>query len=357
VNPADTIDRPLDTDEIARRLAAATTVANAQPTPQQPEPYRWFRPLEDAADEWVDWARHPERRIYTGIEELDAAMRGTAPGELTLIVGYAHSGKTVVTTQSILNNRDKRIALFTPDETRVLILIKLTSIIHGVSAEELERRVAMRDHTAEALVRSTAVEWFPNLAVFEQGMTLGQMDTALSEAEEHWDRPVDLTIYDYADLLSGVGEDTKSKIDALKGWGKNRETPLYVLHQSSRTKGSSGGKVTIDSGGFSGEQQATHLIGVRRKKNQITAAIEELEQKIRGAVEVKPAHTEQLEDLRADLRKHTNTITISLVKNKRPPSRLVDDIDFRLDKDTGRVEPMHAPPSAYQADTWAQDEF
>lgn len=355
VSPADTIERPLDADEIQARLAQAQRPKVEAPEQAPTIPYRYFRPLGDAADEWVEWARHPEKRIYTGIAELDAAMRGTAPGELTLIVGFAHSGKTVVTTQAIINNRDKHIVVFTPDETRVLVLIKLTSIVHGISAEDLEKRVAMRDVATEELVRNTAAHYFPNLAVFDQALTLAQMHSAIEEAEEHWQRPTDLCIFDYADLLQGAAEDTKGKIDALKGFGKVHEVPMYVLHQSSRTKGSNGGKVTIDSGGFSGEQQATHMIGVRRRKSQIMAAIEEIEAKIMASADPKPSWGDQLESLRVDLRRHADTITISLVKNKRPPSHLVDDIDFRLDKATGRVTPLNAPPSYPTAD-WEQTE-
>jgi hypothetical protein len=32
-----------------------------------------------------------------------------------------------------------------------------------------------------------------------------------------------------------------------------------------------------------------------------------------------------------------DTVTVSLVKNKRPPCDLVDDIDYKIDLGTGRV--------------------
>ena len=327
----------LTDEEIVARIAALETPEQtvADYTPRE---YRYFEPLENAADEWVHWARHPERRIYTGIRELDASMRGTAPGEMTLIVGYAHSGKTVVTTQIILNARDRRIVLFTPDETRVLVTIKLCSIIHGISAEELERRVGMADPEAEQLVRETASKHFPLLAVFDESLSLSAMDTALDECEEWWGGPADAVIYDYVELLEGT--ETVGKINALKAWGRKRDVPLFALHQSSRTKGSSGSKVTIDSGGFGGEQQATHMIGVRRKRSQINAQIAELEEKIRTAPTPRAEWADQLDLLRHDLKVHANTITVSLVKTKRPPCRLVDDLDYNLDENTGRISPI-----------------
>ena len=335
----------LSEEEIAARIAQLE--GGIQPAP--PADWRWFKPLEDAADEWVAWAQHPERRVYTGIKELDAAMRGTAPGECTIIVGFAHSGKTVVTTQMILQNRDKRIAMFTPDETRVMVLVKLCSMVHGISALELERRVGMHDADTERLIRETANEMFPTLAVFDQAMTTSQMDAALEECEEYWGGPADAVVYDYVDLLEGM--DTVGKINALKAWGRKHDVPMFLLHQSSRTKGSSGGKVTIDSGGYGGEQQATHMIGVRRKKSQITARIEELEEKIRTSHSPRQEWATHLEDARADLRRHQGTLTLSIVKNKRMPCTLIDDLDFQLDENTGRISPIYVSfPASYEQD-------
>jgi hypothetical protein len=240
------------------------------------------------------------------------------------------------------------------------VLIKLASIVHGVSAEELERRVGMGDPTAQELVYKTAAETFPNLAVFDQSLTLHQMDIALDEAEDNWGGPPDLVIYDYIDLLTDSDDGgTVGKINALKSWGRKRNAPLFAIHQSSRTKGASGNKVTIDSGGYGGEQQATHMIGVRRRRSQIAARIEELEEKIATAYNPKPEWQDQLDSARADLRYHANTVTISLVKNKRPPGRLVDDLDFNLDQNTGRVTPLgfaHAVPQWEDDDEWAADD-
>src|SRR6478752_3511904 len=50
--------------------------------------------------------------------------------------------------------------------------------------------------------------------------------------------------------------------------------------------------------------------------------------------------TQQRDALMYDLEKHRYTITVNLVKNKRPPSTLVDDLDFELDAATGRIMPL-----------------
>jgi KaiC/GvpD/RAD55 family RecA-like ATPase len=337
-------------DELAARLAAIEAdariekhygVSMAAARAPEPEPHkgRYYDPLPNAADEYIAFAQSPFQRVYTGIDEFDAAMRGIAPGELMLIVGFAHSGKTVLTTEFILNNRKKRIAFFTPDETRVLVLIKLVSIVHSISAEVLEQRIANNDSEAIEMVRSTAGSHFPNLAVFDQGMGIEQMHAALDEAEAAWGDRAQAVIFDYADLLVGV-DDSRLAITALKSFGKARHAPMIVLHQSSRTSGADGKTVTISSGGYGGEQQATFLVGVRRKKSELMAQILDLKQRIKTSTKDTSVLEDMKEEAEYELRQHENTVTFNLLKNKRPPSRLVAELDFELDPDTGRIRQL-----------------
>jgi hypothetical protein len=46
---------------------------------------------------------------------------------------------------------------------------------------------------------------------------------------------------------------------------------------------------------------------------------------------------EKLDSLRFDLRIHQNTLTVNLVKCKRPASTLLDDMDFEIEYGTGRL--------------------
>jgi hypothetical protein len=46
---------------------------------------------------------------------------------------------------------------------------------------------------------------------------------------------------------------------------------------------------------------------------------------------------EKLDSLRYDLRIHQNTLTVNLVKCKRPASSLLDDMDFEIQYGTGRL--------------------
>jgi len=333
-------------------------VASAPDLWEDNNSFRYFAPLSDAADEYVAWSRNPGKRVYTGIDEFDGAMRGLAPSELMLVVGFAHSGKTVFTTQVVMHNHDKNVVVFSPDETRVLVLIKLFSIFHGYGAEEVEQRLQQHDDEMEDLLRNFASEHFPNLGVFDELSDLTLFDTAVDEYEAAHGK-AQLVVIDYAQLITGGSEDVAGTINAIKAWGKRRGLPIILLHQSSRSKGSGGAKVAIDSGGYGGEQQALFLVGVRRKKSQYQAMVDELEEKILQSSQqsTKDRLSDLLDDAKYELRKHAHTITFSLVKNKRPPGHLVDDLDFLLDPATGRVSSFTSTAgadSSVNQTTWSQ---
>ena len=308
-----------------------------QPVAPPPE-YRMYSPLSDAADSFVRWAQSPQERIHLGIPQIDAELRGIAPGEIAMMLGFAHGGKTLVLLHALRKNRDKHIALFIPDEPKQLVLTKLTCIHHRIDARELEARVAADDQDAINLLRQTAEEDFPNLAVFDQPLTASDMERAYGELCDVWGQVPELVVVDYLDLVE-AGETVPDKATFLKGFGRRHDIPMLVLHQTSRTAGADGKKMTMSSGSYGGEQQATSIIGVRRKKYQIAHEINELIEKLDRS------HSERSQDrldyLRMEARIHEYTVTVSLLKNKRPAGQLVDDIDFELDATTGRLTELN----------------
>jgi hypothetical protein len=319
-----------------------TGLLTAAPSPD----YRMYSPLSDAADSFVRWAQSPQERVHLGINRIDAELRGIAPGEIAMMLGFAHGGKTLVLLHALRNNRDKHIALFIPDEPRQLVLTKLTCIHHRIDARELEARVAADDSEAIELLRRTAEEDFPNLAVFDQPLTGSDMERAYNEVCDVWGRVPELVVVDYLDLVE-AGETVPDKATFLKSFGRRHDIPMLVLHQTSRTAGADGAKLTMSSGSYGGEQQATSIIGVRRKKYQIMAEINELTEKLDR--QHSERLVERLEFLRHDLKIHEFTVTVSLLKNKRPAGQLVDDIDFELDITTGRLRELNGDlPAQYR---------
>lgn len=305
----------------------------------------FYRPLTDAVNEFVHWAQTPEERIYLGFSELDEQMRGIAPSEMLLINGYSHSGKTMFLLSVLSRNKDKAIVYFCPDEPRTLTLVKLACVANGINANELERGVADGDSRAVDILRHTATEQFPNLAVFDQPMTLSDMERAMGETSDILGKP-SVMVFDYLELLQGGGEDVPSKANTIKAFGKRHNVPLIVLHQSSRTSGADGRKQTISSGAYGGEQQASHIVGVRRKKFEIQSQIQEINEKLAKGTATERL-LERLDVLRYEERIHENTVTLNLVKCKRPASALLDDMDFEIEQGTGRLLPLRDALPSY----------
>lgn len=302
-----------------------------------PSPLRLYRPLSEAADEFVRWAQTPEQRVLLGIPDLDAEMRGIAPGELCLIIGYSHSGKTLTLLEILKNNRDKRVVYFCPDEPRPLTLIKLACVLHNLRARELEQRIQAEEHEAVELLRRTAAEEYPTLAVFDQSVGLADMERCLAEVQDEWGSAPHLVVFDYLELLGGGG-DVPSQAAAIKAWGRRHDVPLLVLHQTSRHSGADGKRLTISSGAYGGEQQATHIIGVRRKLFELEAEAHELADKLERAGSASSERLmEQVEYARYLARIHQHTLTVSLLKNKRPDASRLPEIDYEIEKGTGRL--------------------
>lgn len=332
----------LSADEISAGWESVGRLSTVAPLSE----YRMYTPLAEAADSFVRWAQSPQDRVHLGIPKIDAELRGIAPGEIAMMLGFAHGGKTLLLLHALRNNRDKHIAMFIPDEPKQLVLTKLTCIHHGIDARVLEARVASDDQEAIDLLRSTAEEHFPNLAVFDQPLTASDMERAYNELGDVWGQAPDLVVVDYLDLVE-AGETVPDKATFLKGFGRRHDIPMLVLHQTSRTAGADGKKLTMSSGAFGGEQQATSVIGVRRRKYEIAAEINELIMKLDRSHSERAQ--ERLDFLRHSARIHEHTVTVSLLKNKRPAGQLVDDVDFELDAATGRLTSLDdgALPDAY----------
>ena len=321
----------LSAEEIS---AGWESVGRPNPTVSPVSEYRMYSPLSDAADSFIRWAQSPQERVHLGIPRIDDELRGIAPGEICMMLGFAHGGKTLVLLNALRKNMDKHIIMFIPDEPKQLVLLKLTCILHRIDARELEARVASNDEDAIKLLRQTAEEYFPNLAVFDQPLNGSDMERAYDEVCDVWGQAPDLVVVDYLDLLE-AGETVPDKATFLKGFGRRHDIPMLVLHQASRNAGADGAKLTMSSGAYGGEQQATSVIGVRRKKYQIAAELHELIEKNDRS------HSERTQDridyLRHEASIHEHTLSVSLLKNKRPAGQLVDDIDFELDSATGRL--------------------
>lgn len=285
--------------------------------------YEYVRPFSDAYASVIDVLESQDERIQLGLAEIDFLTRGFGPKELILIAGFSHAGKTQLVNTMIMNNRDRRILFFSMDDPREMILIKLACMVSGTSAEELERLIRKHDAPARTGLKAAATDVFKNLIVVDESLGLASMSQAVDEATDMWGAPPELVIVDYlGSMRSDGGSESddggiKQKAAALKRWVKNYEFPTVCVHQNTRSNGGPGAPITITSVAFGGEQEATMIIGVRRKRDDADA-----DDFIR--------------------RNHANTVTLHVVKNKRPPGKMtpIEGVDFFMVPDTGVIRKL-----------------
>lgn len=319
-------------------------------------PPQFWRPLDACVDDFINWVQTPDERIYLGFNDIDSQMRGIAAGEMLLINGYSHSGKTMFLMEILRANRDKPIVYFCPDEPRTLTMIKLVCLMTGIPGRELEQLIEENNRETMDLIHQIARDEFSKLSVFDQFLGMGEMERALLESGEQVGPPAAI-VYDYLELLP-TEDNVASKANTIKAFAKRHNVPLIVLHQSSRSAGADGKKQTISSGAYGGEQQASHIVGVRRKKFSIEAEIREIEEKSAHGT-VSERQLEQLDSLRTELSMHADTVTLNLVKCKRHDAFLVDDIDYHIEEGTGRLKrtastPSHTPPVVWEEQSFDQ---
>lgn len=302
--------------------------------------YKYVRPLSDSYVNVLDAIENTERRFMLGLHDIDIRTRGFGPKELVLVTGFSHAGKTQLVNTTILNNKDRRILFFSMDDPAEMILIKLVCMHEGVDAESLERSIAAGDERSKLILKQAATQVFDKLVIVDESLGLAAMDRAIREATEYWGGfGPEIVIIDYLGSMQSDGADDgdggiKRKAQALKQWVKDKDFPTMVLHQNTRSNGGPGKPVTLTSGGFGGEAEATFVLGVRRKRDDL-----DLDEFLRQREE--------------------NTVTLHLVKNKRPPGKKTgpDGIDFYMNPDTGLIRQLRDSdrPAPTQGLTSAKD--
>lgn len=311
----------LDDAQIEAAIAAQQTTSHGtgsdadgnDPPVSDPE-WRFVRHLGSAVDPLVDALQNVDGRLMWGIRDIDVMMRGVGDGDLCFVTGRAHSGKTQLVMQAICNNAHGRFILFTPDEMAELVLMKLAAIMRGLNPEDVEQAIKAGDNDMIDTLRAVAVDDFPNLVVIDEGLDFDDMGKAVMECEQYWGAPTQGVFIDYLELIPGDGDHdgVTWKVQELKRFAKSAKRPIVCLHQGKRSdRGTARG---MDSMRYGGENEATYVVEVFRK-----------------------CQDESLDAYEREAEK--NTITVGVVKNKRPPSK-TGYVDLHITSQTGAIRTL-----------------
>jgi len=309
----------LTEDEVARRLAAAQTDgADGGAAGRPPQPNRWSL-TTTVVDNLIGFIRNPAERWYLGFPEIDLATRGIGKGEVLMVVGRSHTGKSQMLLNSmvtnLVNDPSAHVVIFSMDEPRELVAMKIFCLLQGRSSTDVEESIKAGDEATLQALRDTAKDEMSRIAIVDESLTLDMMAETMDEVREWWGCNPSFCMIDYLELLPGGESDATgvtSKAQAVKRWAKTQRVPIGLVHQAGRGASSPGYSAGIYAGRYGGEQEAIFVIEVYRKKDRQT--LSDWEQ-----------------------RYHENSINLNVCKNKRT-ARMVDQT-YYLDPACGHIHP------------------
>ena len=301
-------------DEVAERLA----VAQGGEADSDKQPNRWA-PTSKVVENLIGFIRNPAERWYLGFPEIDLATRGVGKGEVLLVVGRSHTGKSQILLNSIVtnlvNDSTAHVVIFSMDEPRELVAMKLFCLLQGRSSTDVEEAIKAGDRNVIDALGLASERELSRVAIIDESMSLEAMSAAMDEAREWWGTNPSFCMIDYLELMGGGDADATgvtSKAQALKRWAKTERVPVGLVHQAGRTAGERGKAAGIHAGRYGGEQEAIFVMEVYRKKDQT-----------------------DLSDW--ETKYHANSINMNICKNKRT-ARLIDQT-YYLDPECGHVHP------------------
>jgi KaiC/GvpD/RAD55 family RecA-like ATPase len=306
-------------DEVARRLAVALEGGGGAAAPAPTKRPRRFALTAAVVDNLIGFIRNPSERWYLGFPEIDLATRGIGRGEILLVLGRSHTGKSQMLLNSIVtnlvNDPGAHVVIFAMDEPRELVAMKLFCLLQGRSSTEVEELIKHNDKDILEQLACAAKEELSRVAIVDEPIDLPTMADAMDEARDLWGCDPSFCMIDYLELLPGGDADATgvtSKAQAVKRWAKQQRVPLALVHQSGRGAGERGRAAGISAGRYGGEQEAIFVIEVYRKKDRY-----------------------DLSDW--ETKYHDNSVNMNLCKNKRT-ARLIDQT-YYLDPECGHVHP------------------
>ena len=307
----------LTPEEVARRLSVATDGETVD-TSLSDKPKTWAL-TDQVVDNLVGFIRNPSERWYLGFPEIDLASRGIGKGEVLMVVGRSHTGKSQMLLNSIvvnlINDPAAHVVIFSMDEPRELVAMKLFCLLKGRSSTEVEEAIKANDkNTIQELAEASEKE-LSRIAIIDESLPLSRMEEVMEETREWFGTNPSFVMLDYLELLPGGDSDATgvtTKAQAVKRWAKTQRVPVGLVHQAGRGSGDKGKAAGLYAGRYGGEQEAIFVIEVYRQRDRYDLS-------------------------QWEKTYHDNSINLNLCKNKRT-ARLIYQT-YYLDPSSGHIHP------------------
>ena len=226
----------LSADDISGRLQTPPSGllpppdAGGGPLSPPPSPMEFFAPTGAAVDDYVHYLNN-DAAFQFGFKQIDLCFpSGLDKGDMALILGKSHQGKSTVTYSAIINNlersEDFTCVFYSPDEPRELAVQKMACMALGLNAAKMEEDLKAGDTGALRKIQNVANGLLDRVLINDQSLTFASMLRGIYEAEDYWQRPVSACVLDYLELLAG-DSDANGVAGKHKPLNGSPKTPMY----------------------------------------------------------------------------------------------------------------------------------
>ncbi len=237
--------------------------------------------LEEQARQYEQYIQTAdETRFATGFPNLDAIVRGVAPGEVMMVVGYSGTFKSAFLHNLLLNgamNTRKKALFFSLEMPATLVYQRTVQIALEQLTYYIESGYAgkkdvenYRQRTLDELKRIGA----DNLIVSPKpALSIEQVEHYTRQARAEFGE-IGVVGIDYLGLMAA--EHTKSEYERIsycaeqsKNMAKRLNLPVVVLTQINRSSATTGEMETWSAKGSGAvEASADYMIGIQRDDNK-----------------------------------------------------------------------------------------
>jgi replicative DNA helicase len=224
-------------------------------------------------------------RFRTGIDEIDAKIRGVGGGEVLTIIARAGGFKTAM-LQHMLKNYTKYSsngAIFFSLEMPIAnITERFFSMLDGCTGREVEN--TFNNPNMSKITESSILQFkndLKNLYVVDSKICLNDVKQYIEIIEKNYNKKIGVVGIDYLGLIDAAGKDEYQIVSSIargvKDLAKAVNLPIVLLSQVSRKGGDGEVEVSLDMGRGSGaiEEGADFVIGLWQEEKSL--AVEETE--------------------------------------------------------------------------------
>jgi replicative DNA helicase len=231
--------------------------------------------FSSALDDYRQYVKQgDEGKVFFGLTDLDAIIRGMRRGEVGTVLGRSGSGKTTFILNLIYQacfNQNHRVVFNSLELHRVNVVPQLLQIIKEMQERQIED---MYKNDREPFEDLELYERLDNSfrLVDRDGQTLQDIEMTARAAGRLFGEPVSLIVIDYFQQIRFPGkrpayEEKSEGARELKSLAKRLNCVVVALSQSTREGGGSGEKkLRMDSARDTGaiEEASDYMVGIYR---------------------------------------------------------------------------------------------